>query len=570
MPEPKIVIIGLDAAVQTLLKPWAEQGKLPNLAALMKDGVSGDLESVVPPLTPAAWTTFMTGKNPGKHGIYNFMEQAQDGYGMLVINGGNRKAETVWSILNRDGLTTGIMNTPFTYPPEKLDGFQISGLDAPSPESAFVHPPELKKEIQAKFGELQMDSRHLGAMTNLKKRAETLEAFKSTDDQWTQLAIHLLEKHPQDVMMFTFMSIDSVQHHFWHYMDKTHFFHDPEGAEQFHDAILKVYQRLDRMVGDIVSRVDRSKTHILVVSDHGQAGVSDRTLYINRVLSQAGLLYYKPVNPVTGLTKAVVGPVFNFLQSNLNHAQKEWLAGLFPGLRQGAGDMVTSFGDIDWTRTKAYCNEAWATPPSVCINLKGVKPEGIVEPADYEKVIQQAMEVLYAVKDPVTGKQLVENVYRRGEIYSGPYFDRAPDLTLNWWGSSPYNTKPSLRSEQHEPALKIEKPEPLCRPEWSGHHTLDGIFIAQGPRLKAGLAGQHARLLDMAPTMLYLLGQPIPDDMDGKVLLDWFQAEAAQGDPTYEDSSQNESAALVNAQAEYSAEEASLVEERLKNLGYLE
>jgi predicted AlkP superfamily phosphohydrolase/phosphomutase len=564
MPKPKIIIIGLDAAVQSLLKPWVKQGKLPNLAALMAEGVEGPLESVAPPLTPAAWTTFMTGKNPGKHGIYNFMEPASNGYGMHYTNGGNRRAETLWHAINRAGMTVGVMNTPFTYPPEKVTGFQISGLDTPSSDSAFVHPPELKKEIEAKFGALQLDARYLGAMTNLKKRAEAVAEFKAADEQWSGLALYLLDNHPQDVMMFTFMTIDTVEHHFWHYMDDQHFYHDPEGGKLFRDVILETYQRLDQTVGEIVKRIDPTATQIFVVSDHGQEAVSDRTLHINRILSQAGLLVYKPEDQFKKLLFTVTKPVFGLLRKTLTHAQKAWLADIFPKLRDSAEGIVTSYNDIDWTKTKAYCHEAWATPPSVSINLKGVKPQGIVEEADYEALIQHVLAVLAAVKDPRTGQPVIAKAYRRDELYSGPYAKRSPDLTLKWWGESPFNTKPSLRSDEHLPPLIVEKPRPLTLPEWSGHHTLDGILIASGPGLKRGATAEGARLMDMAPTLLYLLNLPIPEDVDGKVLVDILQP-SAQHESKFEAGQKEEEKSY-----EYSEDEAAMVEERLKNLGYME
>jgi predicted AlkP superfamily phosphohydrolase/phosphomutase len=569
-PKPKIVIIGLDAAVMTLVRPWVEQGHLPNLAALIAKGISGELESVMPPLTPAAWTSLMTGKNPGKHGIYKFVEHIADSYSFQYTNGSNRRAETVWKMANRAGYTVGVMNTPFTYPPEKLDGFQISGIDTPSPESAFVHPPELKKELEEKFGKLLMDSRLLGAMTSLEKRARMLEEFAKSDEQWSQVALYLMENHPQDIMMFTYMSIDTVEHHFWQYMDKGHFSHDPEGAELFRHAIREVYQRLDATIGEIVRRLD-SSAHVLVVSDHGQEAITDRTLYINRILHQAGLLAYQPVNRRGALLRSIMSPVHAWLRHHLTHHQKQLISSLFPKLRDSTEAIVTSYSEIDWSRTQAFCYENWTCSPSVMINLKGVKPQGIVEIADYDAVIEKVRAALYAIKDPRTGVQIIANAYRWDEIYEGPYADRAADLTLQWWGSSRFNVKPSLRHESHLPPLRLEKHEPLRDPEWSGHHTFDGMLVASGPGFKAGETVHGARLIDIAPTLLHLLGLPVPDDMDGRVLEEVINSPnlphpartvpvpAAMPEP-----------ALAGREYDYSREEAAQVEDRLKNLGYLE
>jgi predicted AlkP superfamily phosphohydrolase/phosphomutase len=567
MNSPKVVIIGLDAAVSTLLEPWVAEGKLPHLAALMKEGVSGTLESVIPPLTPAAWTSFMTGKNPGKHGIYNFMEHERDGYGLLFTSGANRRAETLWQMANQAGLTVGVMNTPFTYPPEKLNGFQISGLDTPSSDSAFIHPPELRREIEENLGPLKLDLRYLGFMTNFEKRAQVLEELKASDTQWSRVALYLLERHPQDIMMFTFMSIDTIQHYFWHYMDKNHFYHDAEGAELFQNCILQCYQRLDATVGEIVQRLGRETT-VFVVSDHGQAAVSDRTLHINRILAQAGLLAYKPVSLWKTLAQRILRPGYDFLRKNLTSAQKVAIARIFPKVRDSVDGVVTSYSDIDWSKSQAFCHEAWATPPSVSINLKGVKPAGIVEQADYEKVMAAVVKSLQAVKDPRTNQPVIRKIYRRDEVYSGPFADRAPDLTLEWWGESPFNTKPSLRSEANQPPLKIEEPHPLRMSEWCGNHTLHGILIGRGPQLRSEVRCSGARLIDMAPTIMALLDLPIPEGMDGRVLSEII-------DPSHQKWSYTPDRGEMAPPSQdkgdgYSKEEAELVEERLKNLGYLE
>jgi predicted AlkP superfamily phosphohydrolase/phosphomutase len=563
---PKIVIIGLDAAVEHLLLPWVREGKLPNIARCMEEGVQGQMESVIQPLTPPAWTAFMTGKNSGKNGIFNFLQYSPESYEMVYTNGGSRKAESIWKMFNRAGLTVGVMNTPYTYPPEKLDGFQISGFDTPSSDSAFFHPPELKKEMEDRFGKLQLDARYLGAMTNLKKRAEAFEEMKASDEQWLKMALYLIDNYPQDVMMFTFMSIDTVQHHFWHYMDASHHYYDAEGAKQFSDAILKVYQRLDAAVGSILAKLDLSKTHVFICSDHGQEGVSDRTIFANRILSQAGLLTYKPLNPFKAATLGLARPFLTFLRKTMTSGQKKVLSSLFPKLRDNADGISTSFAEIDWSKTQAYANESLSSPPCISINMKGQKPEGIVEQKDYEAVMAKVCAAIEAVKDPRDGTTVVQQVYRREELYSGPYSHWAPDLTLKWWGDSQFNARPSLRSEDHLPPIVVDPSKPLTDPEWSGHHTIDGILIARGAGIKKSANCRGARLIDMAPTLHYLLNLPVPSDMDGRVLLELFEAEAQKD--VVSGAASEEPVAVGNGI--YSDAETALVEERLKNLGYLD
>src|SRR6476620_4522062 len=149
MKTVKLLIIGLDAATFDLINPWVAEGKLSNLARLMSAGTSGRLASVVPPITPPAWTSFMTGKNPGKHGVFDFLETEPGTYSLRYLNGNSRRAKTIWRMLNDAGYTVGTMNIPFTYPPEHLDGFLFSSMAAPTENSPFVYPPALRRELES-------------------------------------------------------------------------------------------------------------------------------------------------------------------------------------------------------------------------------------------------------------------------------------------------------------------------------------------------------------------------------------------------------------------------------------
>src|SRR2546426_5684380 len=292
MKAPRLLIVGLDAATFDLICPWIAEGKLPNLAALMKDGAWGRLASILPPITPAAWTSFMTGKNPGKHGIFHFVETEHGGYAMNYANATSRRSPTIWKLLNDAGYSVGTMNIPFTYPPEPLDGFQISGLDTPSESSPFIHPPSLRQELEDHMVKVLHDIRYLGFMSTDERRDQVLAEMEKLDGQWIAAALYLLEKHPQDVMMFVFMSIDTVQHYFWQYMDRNHFLYDPKAEPRFGSAVRQVYERLDAVTGRIIEKLPNDTT-VFVVSDHGGGPVVDRTVFLNRYLHQLGLLHYR-------------------------------------------------------------------------------------------------------------------------------------------------------------------------------------------------------------------------------------------------------------------------------------
>jgi predicted AlkP superfamily phosphohydrolase/phosphomutase len=570
MASPKIVIIGLDSATWDLIHPWAAKGLLPNLAKLTELGVSGGLESAIPPLTPPAWTSFMTGKNPGKHGIFYFLEPQPGTYAMRYANASSRRTPTFFRLLSDAGLTVGSMNVPFTYPPEPLNGFQISGMDTPSEKSAFIHPPALRDELERAIGKISFDVTHLGFMSTDDRREQVLAEMERIDQQWLKMGLHLLEKHPADVMMFTFMSIDTVQHHFWQYMGPEHFMYDEANRSRFGDAVLHVYQRLDAAVGKFTESLPEDAT-VLVVSDHGGGPVSDRVVYMNRFLAQIGLLKYRvPTQSVLDrLKRSVVRKAYKLLYSTLGPKQKKFLGGLLPGMRERFEGAYTSFSNIDWSATKAYCSEMLASPPAIWINRKGEKPAGIVEPDEYENVLATISDRIAELKDPRTGERIVPRVYRRDELFQGAFANEAPDLILDWWSGKSFSIKPSFAEERDQPYLKIRPRKPVKEAEWGGTHRLDGILLMKGKQFKQGARIAGARLIDIAPTLLYLLGQKIPADIDGRILLEAFEPAFADAHPPQYETSDGQTSGKRDA-GTYSADEAALVEARLKALGYID
>jgi predicted AlkP superfamily phosphohydrolase/phosphomutase len=568
MNKPKVLIVGLDAATFDLIIPWIAEGKLPNLAALMKEGAWGRLASILPPITPPAWTSFMTGKNPGKHGIFHFLEAQPGSYELRYLNAGSRRAKTIWRMLNDAGFTVGTMNIPFTYPPEHLNGFQISGMDTPSEKSPFVHPPELRSELVGLLGRFELELRYLGFMSTDARRDQVLSEMEQLDDQWLRASLYLMEKRPADVMMFTFMSIDTVQHYFWQYMDPAHHYYDPAAVPRFGDAVFRVYQRLDEAVGQMLKKVS-SDTSIFVVSDHGGGPTSDRVIYLNRYLAQLGLLHYcrDERSAAKKLVQKLVRSVYLSLRASLSHHTKSRLANLFPAFRKWFESTATSFTEIDWGRTKAYCTEVLASPPSIWINRRGVKPTGIVEESEYEQLLKLISDKLRELKDPRTNEPVIKRIFRRDEIFNGPFTHEAADLILDWWETSNFSTNPSLPDHSDEPAVEILERKPATSAEWGGTHRRDGILIAQGKPFKKGVQIHGARLIDMAPTILYLMGQPVPEDMDGRVLQDLFEPAFIELNPVRSGGSAGSEG---REGAQYSAEEAAIVEERLKALGYIE
>src|SRR5258708_3742825 len=393
-------------------------------------------------------------------------------------------------------------------------------MDSTSEKSAFIHPPELRAEHERVVGKIRIDITQLGFMSTDDRRQQVLAEMAVVDEQWAKACMYLREKHTADLMMFTFMSIDTVQHHFWQYMDARHFLYDEKGAQRFGDAILQVYQRLDGILGRFLERLPEDTT-IMVVSDHGGGPVSGRVIYLNRFLAQLGLLKYRTQNE-SGFDRAkqqVIRALYKRLHGALGPAQKKFLAGLLPGVRERFEGAYTSFANIDWTATKAYCSEILASPPSIWINKKGEKPAGLVSEEEYEPLLELITQKLGELKDPRTNQPVVGRVYRRSELFHGPFAKEAPDLILDWWSENAFSIKPSFPEDGGQPVLQIRPRSSAKEPEWGGTHRKNGILVMKGGPFKQGARIAGARLMDVAPTILYLVGQNNPEDIDRRVLV---------------------------------------------------
>ena len=229
----------------------------------------------------------------------------------------------------------------------------------------------------------------------------------------------------------------------------------------------------------------------------------------------------------------------------------------------------SSFNSIDWSRTKAYCSEVLASPPSIWINLKGVKPQGVVERSDYDALINLIIQKLSELRDPRTGRPVINRVYRRNEVFHGPFAHEGADLVLDWWNeNSLFSTQPSFPEDTGKPALIIREHRPSEDSEWGGTHRLYGIVVARAPVFQFGKQIENSRLIDIAPTILHLLGVPVPEDMDGKVLASAFRPDFLAEHPVKAGAASGSSDG--DRPSGYTDEESAKVEERLQALGYLE
>jgi predicted AlkP superfamily phosphohydrolase/phosphomutase len=561
--ELSVLIVGLDGATFDLMLPWIDEGHLPNLGRLLRSGSRSRLESTIPPITPCAWSSFITGKNPGKHGLFDFVEPVGDGSGFRFTNASFRDGESLWACLSRHGQRVGVVNVPMTYPPEPVNGFLISGLDTPHEHSAFMHPVEIRQELKEAGIRYRIDQQHLGNMrTNERRRQQLLDIFESETAR-TAAFRHLSELRPANFRMIVYGSTDQVQHHFWHFMDEAHDKHDPVGAKEFRHAIRETYQHIDVQLGQLLDECD-DDTVVIIMSDHGFGPMSNVRVRLNQVLRDAGLLKFVEPSPGGRWKQAFASTLDRVLRSTLSSDAKRTIAGLLPRLRVWFENLDEA--KIDWPSTSAYVNEAYRSSPAIWL----VKGDGTVN-GEQEDLRGCVENVLVSLVDPVTGEQLISNCHRPDEIYDGPHKAKAPAILPSWWEdgflleqSSPGKTAP--------PNVERSTAPIQGGVEFAASHRLDGVLMLSGGPIRQDLAFTGAKIVDVAPTVLYLMGLPVPDDMDGRVLTEAIDEDFLELNPVRRENLDEEfdEDAVDDSRQSFTEQESELIARRLQALGYIQ
>lgn len=554
--QAKTLVLGLDGATFDVILPLIEQGLLPNLTRLMRDGCWGPLESTVHPITPRAWSSFMTGMNAGKHGVLDFTERDPLSYGLRYVNGSFRKAGSLWSYLSDAGVRVGVMNVPFTYPPEPVNGFLISGFDARGLNSGFTYPADLLREIIEGVGRYELRG---GFPIGKRKGQYGLDDIARVIDNHTQVARFLLTHHAVDFFMVVFTSTDHVQHLFWRHWEDKRSGIQGGATDRYGDIIPQTYRKADDALCKLIEYVG-SDALVIVLSDHG-GGRLDAVVYLNRWLERQGWLVYK--KPAGGRLNGMVRNLEYGAKRYLPQSCRDWIKTVLPGVRDATASYLFA-SNIDWTRTKAYTAGMYG---NIYLNVKGREGQGVVEPgAEFESVRDRIIRDLEALEGPNGCGPVVGRAYRREELFSGQYVWKAPDILVEWKDYACF-AKGTLMGEKDRvfgEKLFIDSSDF----EHTGTHRRDGVFIVKGPGIRSKGRLEGLRIVDVAPTVLYSFGCEVPRDMDGRVLTDLFEEEFVKQHPIRKGMDSGEGGNGSEAYV-YSDKEREEVEERLKALGYL-
>jgi len=555
----RVCVLGLDGGTFDLLGPWIEEGMLPNIKDMIEHGVSGELTSSVPPVTAPAWSTFITGKNPGKHGVYDFMIPERNSYQHHPVNAQLRDGKDLWDIMSDNGARVVVSSVPTTYPPHEVNGALISGFLTPAGKKDFIYPQGLLDEIEAKFGPYPLFVKTpIGAINLTDANTDTFltESVEVLEYRFNVLH-YLLDKVDPHFLMLHIFESDLICHWLWHILDESHPKHDRAGLEKFGGRILDYFQRFDAEVGRLMETLGEDAT-LLIMSDHG-FGPLHGFIGLNMWLLAEGYLALKK-RPITklkhllwraGITTELLFKVYAALTKRGIKLDSERLNRMVEDLDYAK----FMFGDVDWARTRAFSNLSLG---QIAIHVRGRWPQGCVSPGDeYDSLRNEIVEKLRDLRDPRTGKRIDGQVFLSEDVYSGQYFDQAPDITYLPLDSNYLATYP------------LFFPSNRVISDAYGHtatHRMNGILIGKGKALRRGATTSGANIVDLAPSILYLMGIGIPRDMDGEVLEEMFTQE-------FLGSNRIEHTDVVSKEAEQilemSPKDEDEIMNRLKGLGYI-
>ncbi len=496
----KVLAIGLDGVSWELISRFVRDKKLPNIEKEFKQGVSAPFYSTYPISSASSWSKIVTGKNPGKHGLYEFMRRKKGSYDLMPLNSTHRQGKSIWDILGDNERRLCIINTPFTYPtPKKLNGIMITGMMTPPGVDDYTFPKDLKEEVDKRY---EIDIKEVYKGNNEKGFYNDL---MEVTNKRVDVGLDLMKKYEWDYFMFVFTGTDRIQHFFWKFIDENHPQHPKKNAQKYKEMFIGYFQRIDEYIGEF-RKTAGDDANMILLSDHGMGNMNKR-IHLNNLLRKQGMLkikrslipqiknttYYagfSPLNIFKLISKLKIKTKFKPTTADMDGILKAFFL---------------SLDDVDWKRSIAYSTMGIG---QIFLNLRGREPQGCVKEEDYETIREEVIGILKSCKDDDTGIRLFKNVFSRDDVYHGENLEDAPDILVE--ANEPYGLF-TRYSFGHGKVLDM--PQSI-----SGTHRLEGFIALSGPDINPGSTIKNASVIDFLPTVLKLMNIPIPNDIDGRAL----------------------------------------------------
>jgi predicted AlkP superfamily phosphohydrolase/phosphomutase len=538
MRNVQTLLIGLDGATFDVLDPMMQSGAMPFLQSFFAQGVRANLRTIVPPLTPPAWTSLVTGRKPGQHGVFDFfrMESAESRH-IRFFTSHDVQCETIWSIASGHDMRVTSLNFPGMFPPPRISGNVVPGWVPWKQLRLACWPQDLFDRLKSIPGfnprelamDIKLEEKATEGSSNYEEYLPWIEMHIRREQNWFEIFCHLTAEDPSELTAVLFDGVDKLQHLCWRFIrpeDATPLQEDWE--VKIREACIAYFRSLDQIMERMCATVG-PETTVLMASDHGFGPTYD-VFHVNAWLEQKGYLAW----------------------SDAARSQEP------NGALLGVGQVARHTWMLDWTKTKAYA----ATPTSngifIPVNRDGNSPG--VSPAEYQSFRERLIADLHGFRDPDTGEPVITQIWTREECFEGPHGNVAPDLTLAFRDGGLVGILPSEKTLSR-------------RPITGGAHRPVGIFGARGPGIRNGGRPAEMSILDVAPIVLHSLGLPVLEEMQGAVPSDLYEAGVLQSRPVTRAQgahSNGDKPADDAVPQAMSREDEQVVMERLRELGYIE
>lgn len=557
----KTLLVGLDAACWEYADPLLATGQLPTLQQLMGRGTWGSLRSTMPALTPAAWSSIITGKNPGKHGVFDMTRRRAESYDSMPINARMRLGTPFWKRLNEQGLRVGLVNIPFTYPPDVINGFVVGGFGVPGSVPDLTHPREALRWIEEHFGHYEPTVP--SSLLRSGRHTDIYAAEQKHQELQVKIALGLSKVYDVDVLVINLMLLDHINHKM------------PD-MERVNAAVRQLDVDLKRLIDGF------EPDHIMAISDHGSRRVKGDFLLHAWLRDQGYAVQVK--RPLSEQEN-----VLNWLLIQWLQKQQGWsgphekvvrrLARLLvPRLSNGlsnsfwqrvekdipfARENVMFSDELDYGRTRVYTGASYSGV--LYYNVAGREPKGIVRPEQQAELTAELSHKLMQIKDPHTSAPLFSDVYDGEKIYTGTAKPISPNLVIDYYQSN-WNILSTFRRGAY--AEKSHGRYFVDNIKDFGHHSRDGIFVYAGSHFQQGKSGIHGHVMDIPATLLHLYNIPVPDDFDGRSMTETFTPDFLAQTPLRTQPGDPE--AELTFSDLYSPEETEEIVSHLRALGYVD
>ncbi len=499
MKRKKLIIIGIDGATPQLLYPWALSGKLDYFNYLIKNGCYGNLQSTIHPLSPCAWSSILTGTNPGKHSIFGFFKKVYNDYDFTLVDSRERALRDFYEIMSYTGLKVLIANVPFTFPPRKVNGILIAGLGTKSSKNNFTYPKELKQRLLTSKVPYPLTNEFIN-YDNEEKFFNSLSMAEKLRFQWVKKLFFEIDA---DVLFYVFELIDRLQHIFIGAFDNQYPIENVRGNQRFQNFIFNAYLLINNLLRDFINSL-KDDFNLFIISDHGASPLYGNFNLFKWLLDK-DYLYPSSID----INNKILLPGKTKFKNYINIFER------YKGVKNLPPSFISQKFLLDWDKSKTFIFDTFG---NIYINLKNREKEGIVEPSNYQSVCSEIANNLMKLRNPYNNELLISTVYHKNEIYNGDYVNEAPDLIIKF---NNYNfiTTMTLSLEENELFLPPKKVEWNQQLFYTGTHNIDGIFIGVGIDLpsKNKILGMH--IYDLAPTFLSLYNIEPLNWMDGKSFL---------------------------------------------------